>query len=157
MQAVGEFDEHDADVVDHGEHHLAQVLGLALFAGGEINLADLGDAFDEMRDLLAEFLAHIDDGHRGVFDAIVQQAGGDGVGVHLHVREDHGDFQRMDYVRLAGSARLAGVILQGEVVGAANDLQIVVGTVGTDRLGEVTEARDPQHVGRDLLAKRRHV
>ena len=118
MQAVGEFDEHHADVVHHGEHHLAQVLGLALFAGGEINFADLGDAFDEVRDLLAELLAHVDDGHRGVFDGIVQQAGGDGIGVHLHVREDHGDFERMDNVRLAGGAGLAGVILQGEVVGA---------------------------------------
>ena len=31
VQAVGELDEDDADVVDHGEHHLAQVFGLGFF------------------------------------------------------------------------------------------------------------------------------
>ncbi len=68
VQAIGEFDEHHADVIDHGEHHLAQVFGLRFFARGEIDLADLGDAFDDVRDLLAEFFADVDDGDRGVFD-----------------------------------------------------------------------------------------
>ena len=62
VQAVGQFDEDDANVVDHGQHHLAQVFCLLLFAGGEINFADLGYALDDMRDLLAEFLADVDDG-----------------------------------------------------------------------------------------------
>ena len=62
VQPVGQLDEHYADVVDHGEHHLAQVFGLLLLARGEINFADLGDALDDMRDLLAEFLADVDDG-----------------------------------------------------------------------------------------------
>ncbi len=88
VQAVGELDEDDADVVDHGQHHLAQVFGLLLFAGGEIDLADLGDALDDVRDLLAEFLADFDDGDRGVFDGIVQQAGGDGDRIHLHVGQN---------------------------------------------------------------------
>ena len=68
VQAVGELDEHHADVVDHGEHHLAQVFGLRFFARGEIYFADLGYAFDDVRDLLAEFFADVDDGDRGVFD-----------------------------------------------------------------------------------------
>ena len=74
VQAVGQLDEHHADVVDHGEHHLAQVFGLLLFPGGEVNLADFGDAFDDVSDLLAEFLADVDDGDRRVFDRIVEQA-----------------------------------------------------------------------------------
>ena len=60
VQAVGEFDEDDADVVDHGQHHLAEVFGLRFFAGGEVDLADLGDALDDVGDLLAEFLADFD-------------------------------------------------------------------------------------------------
>ena len=55
VQAVGQLDEHDADVVHHGQHHLAHVFGLRLFRRGEVDLADLGDAFDDVRDLLAEF------------------------------------------------------------------------------------------------------
>ena len=35
VQAVGELDQDDADVVDHGQEHLAEVLGLALLGGGE--------------------------------------------------------------------------------------------------------------------------
>ena len=92
VQAVGELDQHHADVVDHGQHHLAQVFGLLLFAGGEIDLADLGDAFDDVRHLLAEFFADIDDGDGGVFDGIVQEAGGDGDRIHLHFGQDQRDF-----------------------------------------------------------------
>jgi hypothetical protein len=62
VQAVGEFDEHYADVVDHGEHHLAQVLGLGLLAGGEVDFADFGDALDDVGHLFAEFFADVDDG-----------------------------------------------------------------------------------------------
>ena len=96
VQAVGELDEDHADVVDHGQHHLADVLGLRFFAGGEIDSADLGDAFDDVRDLFAEFLGDFNGGDRGVFDGIVQQAGGDGNGVHLHVGENVGDFEEDD-------------------------------------------------------------
>ena len=126
VQAVGQLDEDDADVVHHGEHHLAQVFGLLLFAGGEVDLADLGDAFDDVRDLLAELLADIDDRDRGIFDRIVQQSGGDGDRIHLHLGQNQRHFERMDQVRLARSAGLAGVMLQGIIVGFLDDLEIVV-------------------------------
>ena len=131
VQAVGEFDEDDANVVHHGQHHLAQVFGLLLFAGGEVDFADLGDALDDVRDLLAEFLADVDDRDRGVFDRIMQQAGGDGDGIHLHFGQHQRDFERMDEVGLAGGAGLSGVMLLGKFVGFADELQIVVGAVGS--------------------------
>src|ERR1700686_4077305 len=62
VQPVSQFDEHHADVVDHGQHHLAQVLGLLLFASSEVDLADFRDAFDDVGDLLPEFLADVDNG-----------------------------------------------------------------------------------------------
>ena len=117
VQTVGQLDEDDADVVHHGQHHLAHVFGLRLFRRGEIDLADLGDALDDVRDLLAELGLDLVDGDRGVFDGIVQQAGDDGRGVQLHLRQDGGDLQRMHQVRLAGLARLAFVMFQGEFVG----------------------------------------
>ena len=54
VQAVGELDEHHAHVGDHGQQHLANVFGLVLFAVGELDFVELGDTFDDVRDLLTE-------------------------------------------------------------------------------------------------------
>ena len=61
VQAVGKFDEYHANVVDHGQHHLADAFGLGFFAGRKIDFADLRDALDDMRDLLAELHANVVD------------------------------------------------------------------------------------------------
>ena len=124
--------------------------------GGEIDFADLGDAFDDVRDLLAEFLADVDDGDRGVFDGIVQQAGGDGDRVHLHLGQNQRDFQRMNQVGLAGGAALAGMVFLGKLVGLADEFQIVVGPVGPHAAHQLTELGDREHIGRELLAQGRH-
>ena len=77
VQPVGEFDDDHADVVHHRQHHLADVLRLALFLGSEIDLADLGDAFHDVRHLRAELALNVLDGDDGVFHRIMQQPGGD--------------------------------------------------------------------------------
>ena len=64
VQPVGQLDHDHADVVHHGQHHLADALGLRLFARGEIDFADLGDALDDVRDLLAELAANVVDRDR---------------------------------------------------------------------------------------------
>ena len=87
VQAVGQLDEHHADVIHHGQHHLANVFGLRFFGGGEVDLADLGDALDDVRDLLAELRLDLVDGDGGVFDRVMQKSGGDGGGVEPHVRQ----------------------------------------------------------------------
>ena len=152
MQAVGQLDEDHADVVDHGQEHLAHVLRLALLARGEIDLADLGDALDDVRHLLAEFLLDLLDGDRGVFHRVVQQAGGDGDRVQLHVRQHVCDFQGVREVGLARGALLALVVAQGKIVGLADQLQIVARTVLPHLLQQVTEAGDRQNIRRDLVA-----
>ena len=106
VQAVGQLDEHHANVVHHGQDHLADVLGLGLFGGRKLDFADLGDAFDDVGDLLAEFALDLVDGDRGVFDHVMQQAGGDGRGVQTHLGQNRGHLQRMRQVRLARLARL---------------------------------------------------
>ena len=156
VQAVGELDEDDADVVDHGQHHFAEVLGLRFFPGGEIDFADLGDAFDDVRDLFAELLADFNGGDRGVFDGVVEQAGGDGNGIHFHVGEHVADLERMHQVGLARGAGLSGVVLLGEFVGLLDQVEVVVGTVLAQLPHQLAEAGHRQHVGRDLLAQRRH-
>ena len=59
-------------------------------------------------------------GGGGVFDGVVQQARGDGGGVHLHFRQHFGNFKGMDDVRLAGGAHLALVVLDAELPCLAN-------------------------------------
>ena len=156
VQAVREFDEHHADVIDHGEHHLAQIFRLLLFAGGEIDFADLGHAFDNVRDLLAELLANIDDGDGSIFHRVMQQPGGYGNRIHLHFGQHMRDFERVNEIGLARGADLAGVMLLGKFVGLADDLQIVGGTVFAHHPHQVTELGDGEDIGRDLMAQSRH-
>ena len=129
------------NVGDHGEQHLADVLGLVVFAVGELDFVELGDAFDDVRDLLAEALGDIAGGDVGVFDGIVQQAGGDGGGVHLELGEDLADFERMADVGLARGAALAFVFLDGERPGRADEVEVVGGAIGFDRLDQMLESR----------------
>ena len=120
VQAVGQLDEHHADVIHHRQHHLAQVFGLLLFPGGEIDGADLGDALDDMRHLFAKLFADIDDRHRGIFHGVMQQPGGDRDGVHFHLGQDQCYFQGMDQIGLAGGTALSGVVFLGKFVGLAD-------------------------------------
>ena len=105
VQTVGQLDQDDTDVVHHGQHHLAHVFGLRFFRRGEIDFADLGDAFDDVSDLLAEFGINLVDGDRSVFDRVVQQAGGDGSGVQAHLGQQRRYLQRMHQIGLARLAR----------------------------------------------------
>ena len=132
VQAVGQLDDDDADVGDHGQQHLADVLGLVLLAVGKLDLVQLGDAFDDVRHLLAEALLDLFGGHIGVFDGVVQQAGGDGGGVHLQLRQHQRDLQRMARIGFAGGALLALMLLQTEGPRLTDDLQIVARPVLMD-------------------------
>ena len=74
VEAVGELDEDDPDVVDHRQQHLAEVLGLPLFARRKRNGADFGDPLDDVGDLGAEVLLNLLDRRQRVFDDVVQEA-----------------------------------------------------------------------------------
>ena len=130
VQAVGQLDEHHAHVGHHGQQHFAHVLGLAVFAIGELDLVDLGHALDDMRHLVAEVGGDLLVGGRRVLDRIVQQAGGDGRRVELHLRQHFGHFQRMDDVRLARGAHLAGMMLHAELPCFAYERNVLAGAVG---------------------------
>ena len=64
VQAVGELDQDDPHVVGHRDDHLPVVLGLRVLAALELDPRQLGDAFDEVRDLVAELGAHLVDARR---------------------------------------------------------------------------------------------
>ena len=156
VQAVSQLDEDHADVVHHRQHHFAQVFGLLFLARVEINLTYFGDALDNVRHLLAKFLADIDYSHRRVFHRIMQQAGDDGYRVHFHFRQNQRNFEGMYQVGFAGSAALAGMMLLGKFVGFAHQFQIFGRPIGLHPAQQLTELGHREHVGRDLLAQCRH-
>jgi len=114
VEAVGEFDEDDADVVDHGEKHLADAFRLSLFARVEVKFGEFGDAIDALGDFGAEEFADFVDRDGGVFDGVVEEAGDEADRIHRHVAEDVSDFEGVGHVGLTGGAGLTGVVERGE-------------------------------------------
>ncbi len=136
VQAVGQLDHDDTGVLGHGHEHLLDVIGLATLLPVALALAvalilplldqvdllaaevaDLGDAVDQVRHGRPEARLHLAQRRIGVLDHVVQQAGHDGGGVHAHLRQDDGRGQRMDDVGLARFAAHPLVGGGGEVVG----------------------------------------
>ena len=124
MQAVAQLDEDDADVLGHGEEHLAQVLRLhpvprrrSVRADVQRQLVELGHAVDEPRDFVAEPLVQDLVGDAAVFLHVVQQRRRERVPVQFEARDEVGDGERVGDVRVAGLAHLALVALGGEFVG----------------------------------------
>ena len=54
VQAIGQLDQDDANVGDHGQQHLAHALDLAGFGREQLETADFRDAFDQPRYITAE-------------------------------------------------------------------------------------------------------
>ncbi len=141
VQAVGELDHHDANVVDHRQQHLADVFGLARFGSQQIEAADFRGAFHQARDVGPKCFGDLLERDFRVFDHVVEQRGAERGYVELHVRQQVGDFDRMREERLAGKARLRFVLLGGEIVGAAKEFEVVAGTVAANFVGQLDKAQ----------------
>ena len=129
VHAVGQFDHDDADVLDHGQQHLAEAFGLPVFGREEIELGELGDAVHTARHFFAELPAHLLDGDAGVLDHIVQQSRLHGDDIHPHAGQDMGHHDGMHHVGLAGVAGLAFMVPAGEAIGLFERGEIVFGPV----------------------------
>ena len=135
MQPVGDLDHDDPDVLGHGQGHLLEVLGLGLGAALEHD-GEFRDTVDQVRHLLAEPVAEGRLGHRRILDHVVQEGGHDGLVIHAHPGEDHGDGQGVGDIGMARAAVLALVGIGGVVVGPANLGHLFFGQVGAESLGE---------------------
>ena len=140
VEAVGELDQDHPDVVDHRQQHLAVGLRLALLAGRERDLRDLGDAFHDVQHVVAEVLAQPLGRRQRVLEHVVQQADRDADRVHPHLGQDQGDLERVDEVGLTRGAQLPLVLDRRKDVSLAEDLEIGVRVVPFDRLLDVLEA-----------------
>ena len=125
VQPVRQLDHQDARVAGHRDDHLADRLGLGRVA--ELDLVQLGDAVDQVRDLVAEVGAQPLQRVVGVLDGVVQQRRDQRRRVHAELGEDRRDGERVRDVRVAGLAVLALVLLLGDVVGALQQHQVGLG------------------------------
>ena len=148
VEAVGEFDEQDTDVLAHGQDELAEVLSLFGAVGLELEAGEFGDAVDEAADGGAEHLVELGAGDAGVFDHIVQQGGDDAGGIEAVAGEDVGDREGVGDVGVAVLAALAAVGLRGEDIGGVDFGDIGGRVVGADFFGQLELAN---RIGASLL------
>ena len=71
MQAVGKLNDNDADVLGHGEEHLAQREGLLLVHAIDFDVGELGHAIDELGHRIAKQAGNIGKRGLGILDGIV--------------------------------------------------------------------------------------
>src|ERR1051326_6159711 len=140
ISAVGELDQQHPHVLGDREQQLAQVLGLLGLARNEIELLQLGEALDQMADVLAEQLVDLGACGFGVLDGVVQQRRDDRRFVELEIGEDRGDLERMGEIRVAGGAHLLAVRLHGVHIGAVEQLLVGVRVVLADALDQLVLA-----------------
>ena len=107
VEAVGQLDEQDPDVLGHGHQHLAHGGGLLGLLGVEADPVELGDAVDDGRHLGAEVADDVVEADAGVLDRVVQEGGGEGDVVEAEVGEDGGHGQRVLDVGVARTPQLA--------------------------------------------------
>ena len=81
VQAVCQLDDDDADVLNHRQEHLAEVLRLGLLATAELDLGEFADAVDEFGYLGAKILGNLFLGGRGILYDVVQDRRHDTLGV----------------------------------------------------------------------------
>ena len=141
VQAIGQLNEQDADVLRHRDQHFAEVFGLSFAHGRELDLRNFGQAFDEERDLFPAQTFNFFAGGKGVFEGVVEKGRGDRHVVHPHVDQDAGDFERMNEIGLAAQSLLPVVHLRGKHVGALKQLEVDIRVVFEHPVGDVIEAK----------------
>jgi len=104
VQAVGKLDHHNANVLHHGQQHLANVFRLARFRRHHVQAADFGDTFDKLSHLASKAFLETRKGKLGVFNDVVEQGRRERGGVHADIGQNVGHFQEMRDVGIARSA-----------------------------------------------------
>jgi len=142
VETISQLHQDYPDVVRHGKEHLAKVLRLAFLLGFEVDLADLRNTIDQIRNLGAEDSLKFFEGCKGIFQGIVQKPGGNGLDIKPQIGEDRGHFHGMDQVRLSRKTHLSLVNLGGKDIGLPDNIQISSWVVGEDFFKNVIE---PDH------------
>ena len=139
VEPVGELDQDHADVLRHRHDHLAVVLGVGLLARLEARPGQLGDALDELSDLVAELGAQVVRLDVGVLDDVVQQRRSEGGVVEMELGADLRDRPRVVHERLAGASRLALVRRGGKPKRPSEELLVDARVVLLDRRNQLVD------------------
>ena len=133
VQAVAELDEHHADVIDHRQEHLAQVLGLMrLFARssrsvvvpGPGNATKFRDAIDQARYARAELFFNLGELDRRVFYDVMEKGACQRLAVQLHTSQNGGNGDWVHDVRLTGLAYVITMRGCGEARSSFDEIQV---------------------------------
>ena len=126
MQAVGKFDDDNADVLGHGEEHLAQRERLLLVHAVDFDVGELGHAVDKLGHRIAKQARDIGKRGLGILDGIMQQRGAHHIAVHLEVCQNDGHLDGMVDVHLTRATLLVAVLLGGKAVGLLHLREVVL-------------------------------
>jgi hypothetical protein len=110
-------DQDDAHVACHREQHLAEVLGLGIRLGLELDAVELGQTVDGLRDRLAEALGDLLLGTSVSSSVVQQRRHHRRLGVELPVGDDLGDRDRVRDMRITALAELPWCAEAAELVG----------------------------------------
>ena len=152
VQAVGELDQENADVVGDRQQQLAQVLGLLGLARHQFQPFQLGEPLHQGADLVSEDVIDFGAGGLGILDGVVQQRRHDGGVVELEVGEDRRDLERMRKIGIAGGAGLRAMRLHGVDIGAVQQILVGIRIIGPDALDQIVL---PHHAGTRRLGRLR--
>jgi hypothetical protein len=145
VQPVGQLDEEHAHIVGNRQKQLAEIFRLLGALRYQIELLDLGQAFDKDADILAEQAVDLVPRRGRVLDRVVQERNGDGRFIEAHIGEDRGHFERMGNIRIAAGPLLLAVLLHGIDVSLVQQGLVDVRLVSLHALHELVLAH---HVGR---------
>ena len=132
VEAVGQFDHQDPEVLGHGHQHLAHRRRLLSLLGVEAEPVQLGDAVHDAGHIGTEAARQLLQSDTGVLHRVVQKGGRDRHFVQAQLGHDLGHRQRMLDVGLSGSAGLTGMGAGGQVVGLGYQRSRGLGLMGTE-------------------------
>ena len=146
VQAIGELDQEDANVLRHRQHQLAEILGLLGLIGLQLDARQLGHAVDKPRNIAAEYPLDVIERRDRILDRVVQQPGDDRRGVELHAGEDAGDLDGMGEIGIAARPELRPMRLHREDIGAVERVLIGRRIIGPDALDQFELAHHRRHL-----------
>ena len=92
--------------------------------------------------LRSEVLAHRFEGHKSIFDYVVQQTRTHRYNVKLHFGEDRGHREGMNEIRLTRGSHLLFVFLGRKDISAPEQVEVTIRMVSLDRSHHIFE---PDH------------
>ena len=142
VQPVAQLDDHHAHIAAHGQQHLAQIFSLQLFDVGELDLGQLGHAVHQQGHFLAKGVGQVCQRGGGVLHHIVQQGGGNALGIHAQIQHQPGHGQRMADIGLAAAAAYPLVGSVSKVVGLFDHFHVIGASACPDGLAQLFPGND---------------